>query len=129
MNDTAKLKLIDGLYAKIPTFQCVEGCTACCGPILMSRLEWGRIVKASGRVEKEIKQAAQQSVKSGKCDCPFIDHEKGSCSIHDNRPAICRLFGAVDHPRLTCPYGKRPDVLLTEEQSSAILDQINKLGR
>lgn len=129
MNNTAKLKLIDAQYAKIPTFKCVDGCTACCGPIVTSRLEYKRMLSAAGRTEKDVSQEALRNIKNGCCDCPFIDKAKQRCSIYEVRPAICRLFGAVDHETLKCPYGARPDVLLTDVESGQILKTISELGQ
>jgi Fe-S-cluster containining protein len=48
----------------------------------------------------------------------------GRCSIYSMRPAICRLFGAVDHPMLRCPHGCRPEKYLTDAESRAILKDI-----
>lgn len=41
----------------------------------------------------------------GKSDknCPFQGHQ--GCTIYPHRPILCRLFGAVADPRLTCSRG------------------------
>jgi hypothetical protein len=32
----------------------------------------------------------------------------GRCAVYAHRPLVCRLFGAVDHPLMRCPFGCRP---------------------
>ncbi len=82
------------LYDRIPAFKCLEGCTACCGPVPFSKSEWARI--------EEIR-------KQTNIHCPYI--EDGGCSIHAVRPFMCRLFGAVEN--LRCPKGCGPEKLLS----------------
>ncbi len=43
--------------------------------------------------------------------CPYLG-DKG-CQVYDDRPLICRLFGTT--PRLACPNGNRPDVMVDEK--------------
>jgi len=42
--------------------------------------------------------------------CPFA--REGRCTIHEHRPILCRLYGAVDDPRVLCSYGVRAVPLL-----------------
>lgn len=91
------------LYARIPPFICKPGCTACCGPVVMSRLEADRLPQ---------KFATPPALK-----CQFA--EGGHCSVYSKRPLICRLFGASDH--IPCPYGCGPSKRLTAEQSHTLM--------
>lgn len=126
MNDSTKLAEIDQLTATIPVFKCVEGCTACCGPTMMSRLEMARIIKADGRTKKQIEAHAAANVKSGGCACPFLNLQ-GKCGVYGVRPTICKAFGAVDHPRLKCPHAA-PEKLMSAAEFKAILDKVSELG-
>ncbi len=36
--------------------------------------------------------------------CVFLDREKYSCRIYDDRPEICVRFGDESHPLLSCPH-------------------------
>jgi len=105
--DTAK-RLAD-LYASIPTFTCIPGCTDCCGPVPFSKTEWARV---------PVKKTAT-------ClDCPYAEH---GCTIYDQRPFMCRLFGAVDDPMLRCPHGCRPFKPLTQAQGNALTEEYIRL--
>ncbi len=39
----------------------------------------------------------------GKKYCEYLD-EKGKCSVHKERPLVCRAFGVVKSPALICSY-------------------------
>ena len=41
-------------------------------------------------------------------NCPHLG--KTGCQVYAERPLICRLFGTT--PRLVCPHGKRPAVMI-----------------
>ena len=120
MNATQRLIQIDLALAVIPTFACEPGCSACCGPVLMSRLEWKRICDRLGYEPKGNFDAEH-------LDCPML--KDGRCSVYDIRPAICRLFGAVDYKMLECPKGRRPERLMPEVGARQILRTVEELGR
>ena len=130
MNNTAKLAQIDALLSALPTFQCKEGCADCCGPVHLSRLEYMRCIKASGRTAKDVKQQMQKNLKQGIYTCPLLDAETNKCSVYAVRPAICRLFGVVEG-ELLCPHGYAPDssTLLSDKQSREILRKVEELGK
>ena len=91
------------IYAAIPTFDCIPGCTDCCGPVPFSPSEWDRV---------DHKRQAT-SLK-----CPYTN---GGCDIYQFRPLICRLFGAVDSSLLACPHGCAPVFLLPEDTAREFL--------
>ena len=39
--------------------------------------------------------------------CVFLNRKIGKCTIYDQRPDICKLYGVLDDKRLRCPYFKR----------------------
>jgi Fe-S-cluster containining protein len=56
--------------------------------------------------------------------CPaLID---GRCSVYDDRPTICRLWGATQSMR--CPHGCTPDDALAQEESYRSLRLAAKIG-
>ena len=130
MNNSTKLAKIDALLSGLPTFQCKEGCFDCCGPVKLSRLEYLRCIKASGRAAEDVKQQMQNNLKQKIYTCPLLNTETNRCSVYDVRPAICRLFGVVKG-ELLCPHGYAPDpsALLSDAQSREILRKVEELGK
>ncbi|MEW6115362.1 MAG: YkgJ family cysteine cluster protein [Nitrospirota bacterium] len=102
------MKRIKKLYAEMPSFTCLEGCTECCGPIPFTRDEWKRV---------------KDKRKATSVDCPYFLN--GRCDIYADRPFICRLYGAAED--LKCPYGCRPEKLLTAEKSAELTKAYLKL--
>ena len=102
----------ENLYAQVPAFACEPGCTACCGIVAMTAWEWG-----------EVQDKRQAS--AGCTTCPYA--EGGGCAIHPQRPLICRLFGAVDDPRLQCPKGRAPERKLAPEHARRLMQAYEQL--
>jgi hypothetical protein len=42
---------------------------------------------------------------------------EGRCAIYDDRPLVCRLWGAI--PTMRCPFGCEPP--LTDEEGRALM--------
>ncbi len=101
------------LYDAVPAFACIPGCTQCCGAVAMTAWEWARI--------GDKRKAAPDCF-----TCPYS--AEANCAIHADRPLICRLFGAVDDPRMTCPRGCGPEQKLTAEQGHALMSQYMQLS-
>lgn len=102
---------LDDLYSQIPNFKCIEGCTDCCGPVVMNPEEAKRIGKKIG-VNEHLK-------------CEFSIND--SCSIHENRPLLCRIFGAVQSPSLLdCPHGCGPMFPISKDQAEQIKKEYKK---
>lgn len=99
------LQMIQDQYKRIPTFECIPGCTDCCGPVPMTVAEQTLITPLPFRHQD--------------ARCQYL--VDGACSIYEHRPLLCRLFGTVDAPKLRCPHGKRPEKLLTAYQGGTIM--------
>lgn len=131
MNNTQRLASIETILGGIPTFKCLEGCHDCCGPVVMTRLEWKRIIEFSGRTEKEMRQETEKRMAAGNFTCIFLDDKTG-CTVYEVRPAICRIFGASEsktqHASMLCPHGAGPEKKLTHDETNSILDRVDKLG-
>ena len=92
------------LYAMIPAFECISGCTVCCGPVPC--------------LPEESDQMPVEPVPPFMTlTCLHARHRQG-CSCYTHRPLVCRLFGTV--PSLPCPFGRGPEKLLTKEQEDEI---------
>lgn len=83
----------------IPSFDCTPGCHDCCGPVTASSEEMARL---------PVKSIAQHDAALAGLNCIHLG--KDGCEVYAERPLICRLFGTT--PRLACPHGKRPDVMI-----------------
>ena len=84
---------------RIPAFECQPGCHDCCGPVTTSSEEMARLPVVS--------DAAHDAALAG-LSCPHLGST--GCRVYLERPLICRLFGTT--PRLACPNGKRPAVMI-----------------
>jgi len=82
------IKKMAHLYQELPTVACKGLCVESCGPIQCSSLE--RIIMPPLPEPKGMR-------------CPFLSDE-GRCVSHVSRPLLCRLFGAIDHPLMTCVH-------------------------
>jgi uncharacterized protein len=117
------------LYSAIPTFECIEGCTDCCGPVAASREERARnpelmdletardlmdVLIRGGASVQELEKAPQLTAwgqAGADClTCPYARKGLG-CAIYADRPFLCRLYGTI--PSLQCPHGRRPEKLLS----------------
>lgn len=103
---------IQSLYTAIPEFDCKPGCFECCGPVPCHDWELEKLGVETGEF---IAAKNLKVIEPGKCQ--FI--KDGKCSVYERRPLMCRLFGTIED--LQCPYGMRPDILLTKKQASGIL--------
>ena len=90
-------KIIKYLRKRIPTFECIPGCSDCCGPISFSKWEWAQI--------SDKREASSLT-------CPYVTKE--GCVIYSQRPIMCRLFGTV--PKMLCPHGCRPKKMLSSKK-------------
>ena len=93
------------LYGAIPSFECIEGCTDCCGPVPWS--------------VHELKQAGLAEPPAERADHACVFSLVGHCGIHERRPLMCRLYGAVEDMR--CPHGRGPLVPLQAEDGHELV--------
>lgn len=91
---------LERIYRAVPTVECRGLCAQSCGPIDMSDAERNRI-EARGVTMPKREQLMDNIIERGTCDCPALVDER--CSIYDDRPLICRLWGAVES--MPCPHG------------------------
>lgn len=88
-------------YAKnLPTVPCRGLCTAGCGPIDLEGVEASALQEQGIALPVVVDHAIH-----GPLTCSHLT-DAGRCAIYENRPLICRLFGAVR--AMTCPHGCVP---------------------
>ena len=101
------VEALDALYATLPRLDCQRHCQEACGPILMSRIEWLRVLRQPGG-RRTLRDALT---------CPML--RRGGCSVYAVRPLICRLYGLVE--RLRCPFGCVPERWLSDDEARTVL--------
>jgi len=87
----------------------VPGCHDCCGPITASSEEMARLPVIS---------EATRDAALAELNCPHLG--ANGCQAYAERPLICRLFGTT--PKLACPNGKRPEVMIDPRIEQQIHD-------
>lgn len=106
------LERLHDLYAELPTIECKGYCANSCGPIDMSNVERSRLSDLG--VDIPIYSKAQHAAWMDQLrtygeeslDCPALVDKKsnpfapkmrmGRCSVYEDRPLICRLWGVVE---------------------------------
>lgn len=96
--------------AAIPVFSCEPHCHECCGPVVASDWERKRLPMPAPAVRARCYGPDGLS-------CPHLG--PAGCMVYDERPLVCRLFGTV--PKLPCPKGRRPAVMLDPAVEREIL--------
>lgn len=109
-------KRLTAILASLPAIACKGLCHDQCTVILMSRLEWNRIVKALGGREPPAPTTTS---------CPLLTEAK-RCKLYDVRPFICRIWGLT--PRLRCPHGCEPERWLSDDDAQAMIEEIKSLN-
>ena len=103
-DDTKKIRFF---RRHIPEFACIPGCHDCCGPVMASPEEMSRL---------PVKSETEHAEALANWDCPHL--AESGCTVYDERPLICRLFGTT--PRLPCPHGRRPEMLIDPDLEKQI---------
>lgn len=111
-----KARSLSDVYRLIPNVECRGKCIESCGPISMSKAE-RRTLTAHGVNIPPIADAVAAVEKGEDYYCPAL--RDGRCSVYDDRPTICRLWGATESMR--CPHGCTPADALTQAESHRIL--------
>ncbi|MDO9619197.1 MAG: YkgJ family cysteine cluster protein [Pseudomonas sp.] len=101
---------IDQLRLQIPSFACVPGCHDCCGPVTASSEEMSRL---------PVKSDAEHDAALAEFNCVHLGPQ--GCTVYDQRPLICRLFGTT--PSLPCPRGQGPEQMI----EPAVEKQVHQL--
>jgi hypothetical protein len=110
------LKAIDAVHAALPTLACKGFCHESCGPILMTRPEWERIIARLGHEPRG----------DASLVCPMLDRATRRCRVYDIRPTICFLWGMVRS--MACPFGCVPSRWVGEREGREIVDRVARIA-
>lgn len=113
MNKARKKKLHQ-IYAQIPKVNCKGKCTDYCGAIGMEKGEYEEMKKAAGKEPGVLPDLTCNLLKDGRC------------SIYEDRPLICRLWGTF--PASTCPHGCQPERWLTPNDFIKLMGKVKELA-
>lgn len=114
---------LERIYRAVPTIQCKGLCQQSCGPINMSAEERRRI-DARGVHIPTMRELNDSIIDRGTVDCPAL--RDGKCSVYEDRPLICRLWGAVES--MPCPHGcEASPGLLVDEGAQALIGRSLRL--
>lgn len=111
------------LYARIPEVRCKGLCIESCGPIAMSNDEYARL-QERGVTIPSMMDAVAAIERGEEYWCPAL--EGGRCRVYEDRPTICRLWGATTSMR--CPHGCTPPDALSQRESFELLTLAGRAG-
>ena len=116
---------IEDLWAKVPDIRCKGLCTQSCGPIDCSPHERQRVKVRHGFTIPTIEDASMDIAGGRVKMCRAL--KDGRCSIYEDRPLICRIWGVVES--LKCPHGCVPEGgrWLTHDEGQALIRVAAKL--
>ena len=117
---------LSGLYARLPVMHCKGKCADSCGPIGMSKAEYDALRSLVGERIQAITLDTGEILLTNydkELHCPLLAN--GKCSVYENRPMICRLWGMVK--KMRCPHGCRPRRWISREESFDLLDAARRL--
>lgn len=103
------------VYAKIPSVACKMLCQASCTVIPCSAAEASAVQRAGG----------ERLYPRDDLSCSMLDSD-GSCRVYNDRPTICRLYGAVEG--MLCPHGCVPERILSRPEAMELLRKADEIG-
>jgi hypothetical protein len=122
MTRKQKLLLAD-IYARIPEVSCKGLCKESCGPIAMSKYEDRRLQERGVTIPSMVEAVAE--IQNGaEYYCPAL--QDGRCLVYEDRPTICRLWGAT--ASMPCPHGCTPAEALSQQESFDLLTLAGRAG-
>lgn len=108
----AARRVVEGVWAQVRQPGCKGLCADSCGPIAMTTTEFAMLCEA----------APAEPFDHQRRRCGWLD-EHNRCRGYEQRPLICRLFGAV--PDMQCAYGCATS--MTAEEGWALMARLQQL--
>lgn len=102
-------RTLEEIYRALPEVHCKGLCQACCGAIGMSEAEATIIYTKHG----ELPVLNEET-------CSMLGTD-GRCTIYEDRPLICRAWGAAKS--MPCPHGCGPVDLLSADQMANLIHE------
>lgn len=84
-------------------FQCKGLCQSNCVEVPMMQIESDKL----GIPPRNFLEFTAKELDEGGHQCQFLG-VMGQCSVYENRPFVCRAFGAFSHPEIRCKHGCPP---------------------
>lgn len=112
MSFARTLKKLDKLYASMPGIECKGFCWGSCGPIVMSKAEYERLVQINDTPRQDL-------------TCPLLTADK-KCSAYQARPTLCRLWGVAEE--MPCPFGCKPERVVPKTEGYGYLEAAKRIG-
>lgn len=109
-------KALEDVYAQIPPVECKGLCQDSCGPIAMSVVEEARISRRGYSIPP-MADALAALERGEDWYCPALVDRR--CAVYEDRPTICRLWGATES--MPCPHGCTPSEALSQTASHRLL--------
>jgi hypothetical protein len=106
---------LEEIYNSLPKITCQGKCQECCGPIGIFPAEADNI-KSSNHSLPSL---------NSELTCSKLVPVFGTCSIYQQRPLICRLWGIAKE--MPCPFGCKPERYLSREEANALIKRIHDL--
>ncbi len=134
MNNTAKLKALDALYATLPRLDCQRKCQSCCQSFGMNWLEKRRIEAVAGPLKTRRIACYTEGLYGEKGaligvhellegTCPML--KDGACTVYEQRPFICRVWGLTK--KTACPHGCVPERWLSDDEAFALARKVQAI--
>ncbi len=96
---------LEDLYKKIPKSKCKDGCFTCCSNSVQF-------------TPSEYKSMGGYSFDAESMCCSHLVN--GKCSVYENRPFVCRLFGTSE--LLECEHCT-PERVLTQKETNDLVHE------
>lgn len=130
IGEAEALREIREIYASLPGIECQGLCGHDCKGIDLSPLENKQIRRRKGigipPPEKLMAIRGLGEFGIGNAICPLYDRIRGTCTVYDLRPIICRIYGVMEP--LPCPHGCQPERMLTAKEGYLTQVRVNWLG-
>lgn len=94
---------------KIPenSINCISGCNACCGPVPIND------------TEASILNIPNANIIPTKPDLTCIFSSPSGCTVYNDRPLLCRLYGITEH--MPCGKNIKSTKSLTNRETNKIM--------
>jgi hypothetical protein len=117
---------IESIYSYVASFTaCKKNCSHCCYyPVSISEVEIKFIENGTG-IKRRSSQQSFTPVKNN--PCPFL--QKGSCSIYEYRPFVCRRHVAMTETSHWCETSRCNDAKFSMPSFSEIEKSFNLIRR
>lgn len=114
---------LERIYRAVPAVDCRGLCADACGPIEMSTAERARIADRGVRIPPA-GEALTAIAEGADASCPALADDR--CTVYEDRPLVCRLWGAVQS--MPCPHGCAVTPgLLMDAGARALIDRAERI--